>query len=685
MREDDRAEVEPVYDSEEFKSAAASYNEELAYRKYASSRVGMAASIPLKEKTEDGRLIWNFHEGQMRIMNSKKRYIIALGGRQSGKCIARGTMVRSANGKYYPIEEFAPGTVVSSYNEDSGEMVSSEVLDVIRAGVKNGYRVTLANGMSITASLDHRFLTDHIAGLEWKRMKELNPEDAIMIFHNGSVSCSPVKAIEPVGPVEMYDLEVEDTHNFVAAGMIVHNSESGPPWLYEEMKARGPGWYMVVAPTYPVLEDSALPKLVDYFQRDLNLGFLRKNPLKFVISEEGERRLWGHSGLLGSGKESVIRFGHGTNASSLEAKTSLGCWIDEGGQPEFRPESYEAIEGRHTTTEGRILVSTTPYDLGYLKKRFFDPWLAAGRNHPTIDIIQWKSIANPAFPREEYDRLKAIMPAWRHAMFYDGEFSVPAGLIYDIVRERESEVSVSPFMIPHNWPRYAGLDFGGVNTAAIFAAMNPYERVLYLYTKFHPGTAGRVRDHADEIRKTAGGHLERVIGGAKSEDNWRDQYYEAGMMVEKPSIPEVHAGIARVYSLFAAGRLKVFNTSCDDMTEWWNEVYTYRYETDATTGETLPDMKIIDQNKFHLMDAMRYLGTGFADMVHPTNIARAGGERSEVESYASMTEALFKAKHPDSGNPYSVGRAGGASGVRRTKIWSPMAREAAFLRARRMR
>lgn len=487
-------------------TGAEQYKLSLSDKEYFEARVGLQDAPPVLEVDDSGRLVWNFHEGQLRVLESRKRFIIALGGRQSGK------------------------------------------------------------------------------------------------------------------------------------------SSIGPAWLYEEMRARGPGWYMVVAPTYPVLEDSALPKFLEYFQRHLGLGETRQHPLRFIVSREGERRLFGHA----QKNQTIVRFGHGTNASSLEAKTSLACWIDEGGQPEFKSESYEAIEGRHTTTRGRILVTTTPYDLGFLKQRYFDPWEESGHEHPEIDIINWPSTLNPAFPMEEYVRLKGTMPAWRHAMFYDGVFSVPAGLVFDIVKEKEHEISHAPFAVPERWPRHVGIDFGGTNTCAVYAALDPQSRVLYLYSSYYPGVAHRIRDHAANIRAGAYGHIERAIGGAKSEGQWRDEFYESGLLIEEPSIADLHVGIARLYSLFSAGRFKVFNSSTPGLEAWWKQIFDYRYETDPVTGDTLPEMKIIQQNKYHMIDSSRYLASGFPDLTQPLALGAAGGNRQNIDDYRALHGQVLL---PDSARP----------------------------------
>ena len=60
------------------------------------------------------------------------------------------------------------------------------------------------------------------------------------------------------------------------------------------------------------------------------------------------------------------------------------------------------------------------------------------------------------------------MPPWRFSMLYDGLFSRPASLIYGSFDEQKHKIP--RIAIPPEWPRFLGLDFGGVNTAGIFFA-----------------------------------------------------------------------------------------------------------------------------------------------------------------------------------------------------------------------
>src|SRR5262245_31316184 len=67
---------------------------------------------------------------------------------------------------------------------------------------------------------------------------------------------------------------------FVAAiaGTQSGKTEIGPPWLWREMRRRGPGDYFVVTPTFPMLELKALPKFLHLFETLCGLGRYRSSP-----------------------------------------------------------------------------------------------------------------------------------------------------------------------------------------------------------------------------------------------------------------------------------------------------------------------------------------------------------------------------------------------------------------------
>lgn len=350
---------------------------------------------------------------------------------------------------------------------------------------------------------------------------------------------------------------------------------------------------MVVTPTYPLLEKKALPEFLRIFGKILNVGRYVGNPSKtFTFSAAGERRTYGAV----QETPTQIFFGHAQDPDSLEAATAKGAWLDEAGQKKFKLGSWEAILRRLSIYQGRALITTTPYNLGWLKQKLWDPWVAHHHDHPDIDVIRFRSIDNPVFPQSEYERARRDLPRWKFDMFYNALFTRPAGLIYDSFDETLHKLP--RFAIPDDWPRFLGLDFGGVNTAGIFFAREPGTPRLYAYREYKAG--GRTaRQHVEKLLQ---GEARRptAVGGAKSEQQWRDEFASAGLAVQEPPISDVEVGIDRVYGCHSRGEIIVF----DDLDGYLDEKLTYSRELDET-GE--PTENIEDKHDFHMLDAERYI------------------------------------------------------------------------------
>ena len=391
----------------------------------------------------------------------------------------------------------------------------------------------------------------------------------------------------------------------VLAGWQSGKTEIGPPWLYREMIQKGPGDYLVASPTYPLMMKKVLPVFVRLFERTLKLGYFVAGKNIFTLTDEGCQRLWGQV----PDDPARVLFGHAGDPESLESATIKAAWLDEAGQRGFRLGSYEAILGRLSIHEGRMLLTSRPYDLGWMKQLLWDPWDAAGRNHPDIDVVHFRSIDNPAFPREEYYRAKETMPAWKFLMAYDGLFTRPAGLIYSSFDEARHVIP--RFAIPPNWDRYLGLDFGGVNTAGVFFAAEQ-EGVkktgrLIAYREYKAGE----RSAAEHIQHLLKGEPRTPIcvGGSKSEDQWRREFSLGGIVngqqvrglpVKPPPQSDVEVGIDRVFAAHNRDEILVFS----DLRGYLDEKLSYSRELDER-GE--PTENIDAKETFHFMDAERYI------------------------------------------------------------------------------
>ena len=394
----------------------------------------------------------------------------------------------------------------------------------------------------------------------------------------------------------------------VLAGCQAGKTTFGPPWLFREIQQRGPGDYLIVCPSFPLLEKKALPTFINLFGNKLKLGEYNGWHRQFRFFPEASKRLFGHE----TDEETKIFFGHAGDPESLESATAKAAWLDEAGQNKFRLGSWEAIQRRLSIHQGRVLITTTPYNLGFIKQKLWDPWEAAKHDHPEIEVIRFDSTENPSFPQEEFERAKRDLPLWKFNMFYRAIFSRPSGLIYDCFDSRRHKVA--RFAIPNHWRRHLGLDFGGINTAGVFLAENPDTKALYVYREYRPykdgtGSTHTARQHVEAI--LAGEpRIPIAVGGAKSEQNWREEYRAAGLPVQEPEIMDssstarnassVEVGISRVYAAINSDKLFFF----DHLDGLLDELESYSRGTDEL-GE--PTDEIEDKSSYHGLDSLRYI------------------------------------------------------------------------------
>lgn len=401
---------------------------------------------------------------------------------------------------------------------------------------------------------------------------------------------------EPIGVLRFHAGQIralDSTKRFVLilSGTQSGKTSFGPYWLYEEIQRRGPGDYLVATPTFTLLELKALSEFKRLFEERLQLGRYKGSPSRvFQFSPQGEEVIFGST----QKNPTRILFGHAQDPESLESATIKAAWLDEAGQKKFKRGSWEAIQRRLSIHEGRVLITTTPYALGWLKNELHDK---AGDPNSDVDLIQFESVMNPAFPESEFNRMRDTLPRWKFNMMYRGIFERPAGMIYDCFG---AENKVKRFNIPSSWQRYVGIDFGGVNTAAVFIAEDPDTKDLFLYRTYHKGEL-TAKEHADKIKSGEPGRL-TVYGGAKSEGQWRKEFRSAGLFIHEPPVSEVEVGIDRVYGLFKSHRLFVF----DDLSDLIDELESYSRVLDES-GE--PTEKIEDKETYHKADALRYIGS----------------------------------------------------------------------------
>lgn len=382
----------------------------------------------------------------------------------------------------------------------------------------------------------------------------------------------------------------------VLCGSQSGKTEFGSLWLKREIEGRGAGDYLIGTATFKLQENKLLPDFLHVFQDIYGLGTFQSSKGVFQVSKAGEIRLFGK---VQDVPTRVLIFS-GQTPGGAEAATAKAAWLDEAGQEDFKEETFEAIERRLMIHKGRILITTTLYNFGWLKRRIYDPWLQGEKD---IEVIQSDSIVNPAFPIEEWERAKARMPQWKFDLFFRGRYTRPAGMVYDCFDTVKH--CVKRFRIEENWPRFVGHDFGPSNMAALWLAQNPGTGDFYIYKSYLQGSKS-VGEHVATFKEQGVGEniLKRVGGAPRIEDGWREAFTLQGWPILPPKVKKPEQQILRVYELFKRNKLFIF----DDLTDVIEDIIGLSYKLD---DQKQPTDKVENDAASHYSAALRYIGSDF--------------------------------------------------------------------------
>lgn len=206
--------------------------------------------------------------------------------------------------------------------DDDGRIRPQRVKDVVFNGNKPVWRITLIDGKTITSTANHR----HMTTVGWKETSEIGVGEELLV-NDGldgnrkrkwevgySVSSSEVVSIEYVGVQPTYDLEMDFSgHNFVANGIVTHNSHSMSygfvTYWTAYLKANYPKEYMASLCTF-AMDD--LDKTALYLGEARRMGLkvyppdVLKSELGCTVEEDGIRIGLGTLKGIGAGAAQEI-------------------------------------------------------------------------------------------------------------------------------------------------------------------------------------------------------------------------------------------------------------------------------------------------------------------------------------------------------------------------------------------
>ena len=158
----------------------------------------------------------------------------SIGAATGRMCIAKGTRITVLNG-YKNIEDIVPGDLVYCYDAD-GNLVFGKVKNLWLTG-KNKDCVKIKWQSSGTHDTGELICTPEHLILkktgEWCRADALKRYDKLAhlrrTVRKSELSRNhTVSSVRPCGKYDVYDIEVEEYHNFIANEICVHNSSQSP-------------------------------------------------------------------------------------------------------------------------------------------------------------------------------------------------------------------------------------------------------------------------------------------------------------------------------------------------------------------------------------------------------------------------------------------------------------------------
>lgn len=354
------------------------------------------------------------------------------------------------------------------------------------------------------------------------------------------------------------------------AGVQSGKTFAGVHWAGLKISEYPKGTGIIVAPTYKILQQATMRKFFDVLPR------LRKH----YREQKGEI-------ILPTGGIVYVR--SADSPLGIEGITANWIWLDEGGMTSVL--TWTILRSRVSMTGGQILITTTPYNMGWLYKEFFVPW-KEGKDK-NLSFFTWKSTDNPQFSKEYFEQERTRLNPAEFARRYEGKFEKMTGLVWDIPDEQI--IDPKDIMVKAE-ARVIGVDWGYENPAAIVVAYY-YERAWYIVDEWKQ--AKRVTSEIIQVLKNKFvEHRATLIYPDPAEPDRIEEYRREGLPVMETN-KDIKGGISLVQQLIRERRFFVFN-NCK---EFIDEASMYHYEEPQEEKAAKDEpVKFND----HLCDAARY-------------------------------------------------------------------------------
>jgi len=377
--------------------------------------------------------------------------------------------------------------------------------------------------------------------------------------------------------VKLFDKQKEAfyaTNKFVAciSGIQSGKTLTGACWVQKQLKERPNENGVIIASDYKMLDQATLPKLFEV------------NPILKKYYKQQRSII-----ELPDGRYIYIRSAE--RPESVEGFTAGWAWGDEPGK--WKVDAWINLQARVAIKQGQIFLTGTP---DYMNWLYFDFYEKAQTDDDFL-VVQWKSIENPYFSQEEYDRAKRTLPTKIFKKRYEGTFERMEGVVYNLTHEH----IISPFEFEFK-DCIAGVDFGWTNPSTISVIKMSHDGVFYIIDEVYK-TGITNEELIEKCSVLRDEHKITKFYPDNAEPDRIEEMRRAGLNVREVK-KDILAGISDIQALIQQHKLKVFNT-CKYHLEEFN---TYHFEGDIENRNQKE--KPVPFND-HLMDALRYALTTF--------------------------------------------------------------------------
>jgi predicted phage terminase large subunit-like protein len=157
------------------------------------------------------------------------------------QCMVGDTKVLLADGTERALRDIRVGDAVATYKD--GTLSSSVVTNWKSSGVDLVFAIKTVSGTIVEANERHPFLIDEQGVPKWTTVKNLRPGHGIYRVCRGPAApdqhapdfvLDRIESISVAGEKEVFDVEIAGTENFIANGLVSHNTR----WSVDDLAGR---------------------------------------------------------------------------------------------------------------------------------------------------------------------------------------------------------------------------------------------------------------------------------------------------------------------------------------------------------------------------------------------------------------------------------------------------------------